>query len=36
MRMANKKVIVRCAVMGSVHAPSLSPYLPYKPKDITR
>ncbi|MFT5134304.1 MAG: hypothetical protein ACI9SC_002779 [Gammaproteobacteria bacterium] len=36
MRMANKKVIARCAVAGSDHTPSLSPYLPYKPKDIAQ
>jgi uncharacterized protein (DUF849 family) len=32
--MTNKKVIISCAVTGSVHTPSLSPYLPYKPEDI--
>ncbi|MDY7547726.1 3-keto-5-aminohexanoate cleavage protein [Glaciimonas sp. GNP009] len=29
-----KKVIITCAVTGSVHTPSMSRYLPYKPKDI--
>ena len=29
-----KKVIITCAVTGSVHTPSMSQYLPYKPKDI--
>lgn len=30
----NKKVIITCAITGSVHTPSLSPYLPFKPEDI--
>ena len=28
------KVIISCAITGSVHTPSLSPALPYKPEDI--
>jgi uncharacterized protein (DUF849 family) len=31
-----QKVIVSCAVTGSVHVPSLSPYLPLTPDDIAR
>lgn len=31
-----KKVIITCAVTGSVHTPSMSPYLPYKPEDIAQ
>ncbi len=30
----NNKVIITCAVTGSIHTPTMSPYLPYKPKDI--
>ncbi len=32
--MAPKKVIVTCAVTGSVHTPSMSPYLPVTPDQI--
>lgn len=32
--MRSKKVIITCAVTGSVHTPSMSPYLPYRPEDI--
>lgn len=28
------KVIITCAVTGSIHTPTMSPYLPYTPKDI--
>jgi uncharacterized protein (DUF849 family) len=35
MRKANK-VIITCAVTGSIHTPSMSPYLPYRPEDIAR
>ncbi|SLN66566.1 3-keto-5-aminohexanoate cleavage enzyme [Roseovarius litorisediminis] len=28
------KTIITCAVTGSIHTPSMSPYLPYKPADI--
>ena len=31
---ASRKVIITCAVTGSVHTPSMSPYLPWKPEDI--
>jgi len=36
--MANQqdKVIISCAVTGSVHTPSMSPHLPYTPDDIAR
>lgn len=29
-----RAVIITCAVTGSVHTPSLSPHLPYRPEDI--
>src|SRR6202049_2315833 len=29
-----KKVIITCAVTGSIHTPSMSPYLPVTPKEI--
>lgn len=32
--MKSKKVIITCAVTGSVHTPSMSPHLPYRPEDI--
>ncbi|MDR3518156.1 MAG: 3-keto-5-aminohexanoate cleavage protein [Azospirillaceae bacterium] len=32
--MKSKKVIITCAITGSVHTPSMSPYLPYRPEDI--
>jgi len=32
--MPSKKVIITCAVTGSVHTPSMSPYLPYTPDQI--
>ncbi|ARE41159.1 hypothetical protein RGUI_3018 [Rhodovulum sp. P5] len=28
------KILITCAVTGSIHTPSMSPYLPYKPQDI--
>lgn len=31
--MKNKR-IVNCAITGSIHSPSMSPYLPFKPEDI--
>jgi uncharacterized protein (DUF849 family) len=34
--MTKNKVIITCAVTGSVHTPSMSPYLPYTPDDIAR
>lgn len=30
----NGKVIITCAVTGSIHTPTMSPHLPYKPRDI--
>lgn len=30
----NKKVIITCAVTGSIHTPSMSPYLPVTPAEI--
>ena len=30
----SEKVIITCAVTGSVHTPSMSPYLPITPDDI--
>lgn len=32
--MANRKVIISCAVTGSIHTPSMSPYLPVTPAEI--
>jgi uncharacterized protein (DUF849 family) len=32
--MPARKVIVTCAVTGSIHTPSMSPYLPVTPKEI--
>ena len=29
-----RKVIVSCAVTGSIHTPSMSPHLPFRPEDI--
>ena len=34
MRNATRKVIISCAVTGSAHVPSMSPYLPLTPDDI--
>ncbi len=31
----SKKVIITCAVTGSIHTPSMSPYLPVTPAEIT-
>ena len=31
-----RKVIITCAVTGSVHTPTMSPYLPLTPDDITK
>ena len=31
----NQKVIITCAVTGSVHTPTMSPYLPLTPDEIT-
>ena len=30
----NRKVIITCAVTGSIHTPSMSPYLPITPREI--
>ena len=32
----NKKVIITCAITGSIHTPSMSPYLPITPEQIAR
>ena len=32
--MARKKVVITCAVTGSVHTPTMSPYLPVTPDRI--
>jgi uncharacterized protein (DUF849 family) len=32
--MAKKKVIITCAITGSVHTPTMSPYLPVTPDEI--
>ena len=32
--MKSKKVIITCAVTGSVHTPTMSPHLPFTPEDI--
>ena len=29
-----RKVIITCAVTGSIHTPSMSPYLPVTPEEI--
>lgn len=34
--MENKTIIITCAITGSIHTPSLSEYLPWKPKDIAQ
>ena len=31
-----RKVIITCAVTGSIHTPTMSPHLPFKPEDIAR
>ena len=28
------KVIITCAITGSIHTPSMSPYLPVTPEEI--
>jgi uncharacterized protein (DUF849 family) len=33
---AGRKVIITCAVTGSSHTPTMSPYLPYRPEEIIR
>ena len=32
--MANRKVIITCAITGSIHTPSMSPHLPVSPEEI--
>ncbi len=32
----NGKVIITCAITGAIHTPTMSPYLPITPDDITR
>lgn len=34
MSSSNRKVIITCAVTGSIHTPSMSPYLPVTPQEI--
>jgi uncharacterized protein (DUF849 family) len=34
--MKSKKVIITCAVTGSIHTPSMSPYLPITPQQIAQ
>lgn len=36
MTSTNDKIIISCAVTGSVHTPAMSPYLPFTPGDIAR
>lgn len=36
MAATNKKVIITCAITGSVHTPSMSPFLPITPAQIAR
>ena len=30
------KILITCAVTGSIHTPSMSPYLPFRPDEIAR
>ena len=32
--MAKNKVIITCAITGSIHTPSMSPHLPVTPEEI--
>ena len=32
----SRKVIITCAVTGAIHTPSMSPYLPVTPEEITK
>ncbi|MFI5292716.1 MAG: 3-keto-5-aminohexanoate cleavage protein, partial [Candidatus Limnocylindrales bacterium] len=34
MAAARDKVIITCAVTGSIHTPSMSPHLPITPREI--
>ena len=33
---AGRKVIITCAVTGSIHTPTMTPYLPITPDEIAR
>ncbi|MGB1164578.1 MAG: 3-keto-5-aminohexanoate cleavage protein, partial [Paracoccaceae bacterium] len=35
MSKPNRNVIITCAVTGAIHTPSMSPYLPVTPDEIT-
>ncbi len=32
----NNKVIITCAITGAIHTPTMSPYLPITPDEITK
>lgn len=32
----NNKRIINCSITGSIHCPTMSPYLPFKPEDIAQ
>ena len=34
IKMGARKAIITCAVTGSIHTPSMSPYLPVTPSEI--
>ena len=34
MAASSKKVIITCAVTGSIHTPTMTPHLPITPKQI--
>ena len=34
MAATSRKVIITCAVTGSIHTPSMTPYLPITPNDV--
>jgi uncharacterized protein (DUF849 family) len=36
MRKKSRKVIITCAPTGSIHTPSMSPYLPVTPDEIAQ
>ncbi|KAB0495310.1 3-keto-5-aminohexanoate cleavage protein [Pseudomonas vancouverensis] len=36
MAAPNKKIIITCAITGSIHTPSMSPHLPITPEQIAR
>jgi len=35
MPAATRRIIVTCAVTGSIHTPAMTPHLPVTPKQIT-